>query len=159
MHSFHCYLHLAGQNQFTVNKRLLAARDNCNKNSPTLTVLGVSSQNSYYSCLSSLTLLAQRVQSPSKLPIFPVSSFSDNVLSGKIFSKSFWMAMAMALDDLIIQPSGCLGGSWLGPGCNLWLWNRAKLTGVEPWPWLPAGDELSVACTKWPHSWQGYYMP
>lgn len=34
-----------------------------------------------------------------------------------------WMTMTIELDDLIMCFPGCLGDSWLGLGCNLWLWN------------------------------------
>lgn len=121
----------------------LAASNSCSKSRPTLRIHVVSSQNSDYLCRTSLSFLPQiGSRYSSKLPIFPASSFGDS-LSGKILSKSFWMAVTMALDDLIMQPPGCLGDSWLGSVYNLWLWNRAKLTGVEPWPWLPGENELS----------------
>lgn len=134
----------------------LAASDSCSKSRPTLRVLVVSSQNSDYSCLTSLSFLPHRVQVFLKTPclssilIWWQSPWEDPL-------HVLWTAVTMALDDLIMQPPGCLGDSWLGSVYNLWLWNRAKLTGVEPWPSLSGGMN-SVDCTNWPHSWQGYYV-
>lgn len=44
----------------------------------------------------------------------------------QILQAFFLDGMTMELDNLIMHLPGCLGDSWLGLGCNLWLWNRTK---------------------------------